>query len=174
MKVIREGNARPDKRTWTVQCDNCNTVLEIDEDDVTKDGELRSFLCCPVCNNRFNWKCNILEGEDVPLTHNYPEDFDDNTYAVPIDDNNRINEWIDNGIKHLRDNPDDFVWYTGTGNTLVFVFNYPDDREYYIVVSKNYMDAHSDYALDDYMIDWDQRAKRVWGLNNSVIDTGKE
>jgi len=54
---------------------------------------------------------------------------------VYLDDNVGVNipqdvveSWIKEGIQFFKDSPEETMWYMLSGNKLVFMTNYPDDR----------------------------------------------
>ena len=123
------GNAPPKVQT-EVECPNCGSILAVDEDDWVPSG----FVECPICGERID-ECLV----DKPWR--YPDAFFDSSGGVDLD-----NESINKEIKRLIDEmkkanePYDFAW-TGTGNTMVFVFDEPDEGDYWICVTKAYKDC---------------------------------
>ena len=72
----------------------------------------------------------------------YPDDFYIMNNAVKID-NKTINNWIQDCIKGLEENPNEVSWSISSGDTLVIVFrgNKEDGIKYDITVSKNHADT---------------------------------
>ena len=49
-----------------------------------------------------------------------------------------INKWVKQGIEYLEEHIDEYLWFTGTGDSKVFVQKFDGDNEYSITVCKNY------------------------------------
>lgn len=69
--------------------------------------------------------------------------------AIEISDE-EINKWIQQGIEYFRENKDEYYYFTGSGNTLVHIYRFDDDEEYYVVVSKDYESGEIEFEDDDY------------------------
>lgn len=75
------------------------------------------------------------------------EDFHDFRDGVDISDE-KINEWIDKGLKYFEKYPDSPYWRArfGSGNTSVIILKWQDDDGslpyYEIIVTKSYMSCH--------------------------------
>lgn len=61
-----------------------------------------------------------------------------------------INKWIQQGIEFLRENKDEYYYFTGSGNTLVHIYRFDGDEEYYVVVSKDYESSEVKFEEEDY------------------------
>ena len=133
MKILNEENGR------IVRCENCDTKIQYEKEDI-KYGEFGfSYLKCPVCNKNI-----ILDNEeDLKLNFNnieYPTHFYhfDGKRGVEID-NKQINIWIKellNRIKKENKNYD----FMGSGNTMVFIIK--DKSGYNMFVCPNYYEGH--------------------------------
>ena len=47
-------------------------------------------------------------------------------------------------------NKDEFVYFTGTGTTMVYVFRFTGDEEYEVVVTKDYYNTYIPFKSEDY------------------------
>ena len=82
----------------------------------------------------------------------YPNHFtvsSKNFTAVEISDE-EINKWIHEGLIYLRNNPDEYSCFIGSGNTLIHIYRFDDDEEYYVVVSKDYEHGDVEFEEGDY------------------------
>ena len=52
-----------------------------------------------------------------------------------------INKWVKQGIEYLEEHIDEYLWFTGTGNSKVFVQKLEGDNVYSITVCKNYYEV---------------------------------
>lgn len=134
MKII-ENNYKQEKTIERIVCDNCNSVFEINEDDINIDRFEDRYVCCPCCNNKV-W-IDYVTKDNIE----FPKHFSCFKNGVDIKDNT-INNWIKDSIKWLEENPNEPYRYIGTGNSIMIIFNHND--EYYIVVAKNYFDVTID------------------------------
>ena len=75
----------------------------------------------------------------------YSKDF----VAVEIPDK-RINEWIQEGVQYFRENPEEYAYYIGSGNTMVYMYRHTEDKEYYVIVSKDYEEGRIQFEEEDY------------------------
>ncbi len=101
---------------------------------------------------------------------NYPEDFDLFTNAVVISAE-KINQWIKEAVDYLESEPNEYSYYTASGNTIVIVFKHHE--EYHIIVSDKYADCN---VLIDTPINksndslWVDYSKKEIKLNNKYLD----
>ena len=133
MKILNEENGR------IVRCEDCDTKIQYEEEDI-KYGEFGiPYLKCPVCNKNIN----LDNEEDLKLNFNnieYPTHFYhfDGKKGVEID-NKQINIWIKellNRIKKENKNYD----FMCSGNTMVFIIK--DKSGYNMFVCPNYYEGH--------------------------------
>ena len=120
-------------------CENCNSVFEYEDSDITIDSDNVESVTCPCCNHR----CITYTPPTVE-TIKFPKDFyqfgiNKDAFNMP---DNEVTDNIKKCIKWLKENPNEPFRYTGYGNTFICVFNHKD--EYYIMVSKNYFDTSID------------------------------
>ena len=120
-------------------CEECNSVFQYNDCDISIDADGVESVTCPCCNHR----CIV----NTPTTEDnieFPKSFYQfgiNDGAVKIDDD-KITSEIKSSIKWLKDHPDADYRYWATGDTFSCVFNHKD--EYYIMVAKNYFDSYID------------------------------
>ena len=138
MKIIKN-NYEKEEISERYICEECNSVFEYNDYDISIDADGVESVICPCCNH----KCIV----SVPVTEKnieFPKSFyhfGENKGAVKID-NNEITSRIKESIVWLKRHPEEPYRYMGSGDTCVCVFNHED--EYYIMVAKNYFDASID------------------------------
>ena len=135
MKILNEENGR------IVRCENCDTKIQYEKEDI-KYGEFGfPYLKCPVCNKNIN----LDNEEDLKLNFNnieYPihfHQFNSKKNAVEID-NKQINIWIKELLNRIKNEEDGNFLFKGSGNTIVFVIKCEDS--YDIFVCPNYYEGH--------------------------------
>ena len=118
---------------------------------------------CPVCG-----KNSYVDDIDTPPitadTIKFPEHF--HYFGDGVDINNEeIQEWIKKAIKWFRENPENFSYSTGTGNTRIHVENFSGDEAYCVVVSKDFYETEIPYEKADYCAqdnyDWNWKNKGI-------------
>ena len=136
-----------------IKCENCGSVLEVLRED-THIGHLGlPYVTCPCCN----YEMSIEEFDDDAIdiyasNVKYPTHFtvlSKDFRAIEISDE-EINKWIQQGIEYFRNNKDEYYWYIGSGNTCVHIHRYDGDKEYYVIVSKDYESCEIEFEDDDY------------------------
>ena len=108
-------------------CENCGSIFKVSEDDIIQN----KYWECSLCHHK-----NYIESPDK-LYVSYPEDFSHTSDAVDVP-NDRINMWIKDSIAYLKNNPDEYMQYTISGNTLTLVTNDDDGDEFTVYVCKNF------------------------------------
>lgn len=134
-----------------VKCKYCKSVIELDKKDVDVFRDEVRYEC-PVCKreNTFPQFDGITDTPITADTIRFPNDFYHFGNGVNVTEKEIENE-IRKLIERFRNNIDESpYYYAAFGNTFIQVFNYPDDKEYYVVVSKNYYDIHIPYEQKDY------------------------
>lgn len=104
-------------------------------------------VICPVCKRR----SYVDEVSDKILTKDnvkFPINFFNCAEAIDIEPE-EIERWIKEGIEFFRKNPEAFSYTTGTGNAGILIQNYSGDKEYHVIVVKNYWDTFIPYDGED-------------------------
>lgn len=144
MKILNEENER------IVRCEDCDTKIQYEKEDI-KYGEFGiPYLKCPVCNKNID----LYDEEDLKLDFNnieYPihfHHFDSKKDAVEIDDK-QINIWIKELLNEIKNEEDENFLFEGSGNTMVFIKKSEDS--YDIFVCPNYYEANIFFEdLEDF------------------------
>ena len=148
MKIIKSGNnfVYPKR----LRCPICGTELEVEPDDWQLrygfTGEFVKFVKCPICHYLLSL-ADRIDDEPEFETYLYPADFDDFSVGKDMSDD-WINGMIREGVNYLKNNSDEIVWYTATGNTLIIIFSYSEDEEYCVSVAKNYKEVNIPYGQE--------------------------
>lgn len=135
-----------------VVCDRCGSELEYEKED-TRIGYLGvTHLDCPLCGEEI-----MLEGneQDITLTADnvkFPEYFwhTSKEYGAKEVDEHRIKKYIRQGIEYLRENKDDFSWYTQTGDSHIAIYKFEGDESYEIIVAKDFYSTEIPFEKEDY------------------------
>lgn len=134
-------------------CGDCGSELEYEESDL-RIGELGLvFLDCPLCDYE-----NIIEGNEntITLTKDnveFPTHFfhtSEEDGAVDVCTNEYVKESINKAIEYFRNNKNEFVWISETGNTSITVFRLDGDENYYVVVTNDYYSTNIPFEEEDY------------------------
>lgn len=161
MKVIQNNYDKPKQEKKQkhkveqvkVKCKNCGSVLEVERQDVHTGWLGFKYVTCPCCKYEMEVEEFDDEAETIYASNlKYPTHFtlsDKNFGAIEID-NEKINEWIQRGIRFLRENKEEYYYFTGSGNTFVHIYRFDEDEEYYIVVSKDYESGEVGFEAEDY------------------------
>lgn len=148
---VTEVNFKPYPRKLI--CESCESELEYEESDMEVGVLGVMHVKCPLCG--YN---NMLDGNenDVTLTKDnieFPRHFFHTSKedgAVDTCNNEYVKKCIKDAINYFRENKDEISYYTGTGNTMVFIYRYSDDNEYYVVVTNNYYSTYIPFESEDY------------------------
>ena len=132
MKIIKNNY----NETFQFTCNECNSVIEYDNDDICIDSYGRKYIICPCCGDEYYLDQEIITVDNVT----YPDHYHD--FSNGKDWNNTsINECVKKIILWLKENPGEPYKYIASGNTFICVFNHYDDDVYYVMVTKNYSDT---------------------------------
>lgn len=148
------GTIRPKPRIEKVnlKCENCKSVLEVSRED-THIGYLGlPFVTCPCCNYEMNVEEFDDDAIDICASNvKYPTHFTVSSQefgAVKISDE-EINKWVQQGIEYLRNNPEEYSYLIGSGNSMVHIYKFDGDKEYYVIVSKDYESGEIEFEKED-------------------------
>ncbi len=139
------------KRIRTV-CENCESELEITEND-THIGWLGfKYITCPCCGEETS--VEELECTDITKSNvKFPTHFLRVTKGlrnVKEEKEDRINEYIQEGISYLRKNKKETYWTAQTRDMFLIVFRYEGDEEYFVIVTKDYYETEVSFEPEDF------------------------
>ena len=119
-----------------IKCSECDSELEITEEDTHIGWMGARFITCPCCGE----ESMVDELDGITLTKDnveFPTHYYSFNKAVNIDDDT-INKWVKECIERFDPNDEnDWVRYIGSGDTMVFVFKFDEDTGYNVYVCKN-------------------------------------
>ena len=135
-----------------INCDKCDSELEITEED-THIGWLGArFITCPCCGK----EAMVDELDGITLTKGnleFPVHFNRTTKGlrnvVEINSDEIIKE-IQKAIAYFRVNKDEYYWYTSHGDLFLIVFRYSGDEEYFVMVTKDFYETYVPFEIEDY------------------------
>ena len=133
-------------------CDNCGSELEYDESDLRMGEYGCMFVDCPICGQD-----NMLEDNERSITLTvdnieFPVHFvrtNKDLRNVKEINSDEIVKKIREAITFFRANKDEYSWYTCYGDLFLIVFRYSDDKEYHVVVSKDFYDTYIPFDKRD-------------------------
>ena len=145
-----KGEKIPD--VLTIHCNECDSELEITEND-THIGWLGArFITCPCCGE----ESMVDELEGITLTKDnleFPIHFNRTTkglrHIVEVHSDEIING-IKKAITYFRENKDEWNWYTSHGDLFLSVYRYPDDEDYFVLVTKDFYETYIPFEREDY------------------------
>ena len=160
MKILRDNSKKieetmeekPVRIPVKISCTECNSELEITEED-THIGWLGArFVTCPCCGEE-----SMVDGmEGITLTKDnveFPVHFNRVTKGmrhVVETNSDEIIEDIQRGIEFFRKNKSEFCWYTSYKDMFLVIFRFQGDEEYYIMVAKDFYETHIPFERKDY------------------------
>ena len=171
MRVIREKKTN-NEFPKEIICERCGSDLEIDKYDI-KEGYLgQAYVECPVCGEK---TYNGLEDYNKDITIDsvkYPDNFYCFKDGVKLS-SDEVEKYIKDIVGHFRREPESFVSYAGSGNSVVIGFNFSGDEEYVIIVAQGYYETSIPYDREDYdaqnSIDWGWKNMPASNCNVSKI-----
>ena len=136
----------------TIHCNECDSELEITEND-THIGWLGArFITCPCCGE----ESMVDELEGITLTKDnleFPVHFNRTMSGlrnvIEIGANKIIKE-IQDAIMFLREHKDMGYKYVSYGDLFVIVFRYEGDENYFVLVTKDFYEVDIPFEKEDY------------------------
>ena len=150
LKVIKKNNEKCDSIfPLHVICEECESELEVEKEDIFYGYLGSSYVNCPVCGAKTPTDCEKL---DIKVTKDniiFPDYFYDFHNGVDYS-TEEIKKDITRGIEYFRKNPGEFAWFGGSGNTFIAIYNMEGDSEYQVIVAKGYYETLISYEQEDY------------------------
>ena len=123
-----------------IHCSECDSELEITEEDTHIGWMGARFITCPCCGE----ESMVDELDGITLTKDnveFPTHYYSFSDGVHIDDDT-VNKWVKECIEEFDPNDEnDWCRFTGSGDTMVFVSKLDEDEEYDVYVCKNYYET---------------------------------
>lgn len=133
-------------------CSECDSELEITEED-THIGWLGArFVTCPCCGE----ESIVDEFKGITLTKDnieFPVHFNRVTKGmrhVVETNSDEIIEDIQKGIEYLRKNKTEFYWSTSCKDMFLIIFRSQDENGYFIVVTKDFYETYIPFEGEDF------------------------
>ena len=144
---IEQEKSKP--KTYKITCENCESELEVEDDDIKVGTYGMGYVVCPCCGE----KTYPDEFADrFPLTKDnlrFPIHYSSYNKAIRVDDDT-INKWVKECIDRFDPNDEnDWLRYAGSRDTMVFVFKFDKDKEYDVYVCKNYYETFIPFNEND-------------------------
>lgn len=135
-------------------CDQCDSKLEVSEEDIHIGWLGAGFVTCPCCGE----ESMVDEVEGITLTIDnieFPVHFLHTKFGerhCKDISNEEIENDIRKGIEHFRRNKDVWYWYTMYGDMAMFIHRLEGDKGYSVYVTKDYYETDIPFENADY--DW--------------------
>ena len=135
-----------------IKCSECDSELEITEEDTHIGWMGARFINCPCCGK----EAMVDELNGITLTKDnleFPVHFKRTTKGlrnVVEVDSDEIIRGIQRGVTYFREHKDDYCWYTGYGDLFLIVFRYSGDEEYFVVITKDFYETYIPFEREDY------------------------
>ena len=138
-----------------INCSECDSELEITEEDTYIGWMGARFINCPCCGN----EAMIDEIDGITLTKDnleFPVHFIRTTkglrHIVEVNSNETVGEHngIFRGITYFREHKDEYYWYTSHGDLFLIIFRYSGDEEYFVMVTKDFYETYIPFEKEDY------------------------
>lgn len=118
-------------------CNNCGRTFEYDLDNCDIGEYGLYYIHCPHCDH---YDCiEEEEGIELNIDNLREEHFADHSNGKPVDFS-EIKRWIKIGITFLKSNPDQFVYFTMSGDSFIMIFREGD--EFGVVYTNDYEDVY--------------------------------
>lgn len=135
-----------------IHCSECDSELEITEEDTHIGWMGARFINCPCCGK----EAMVDELDGITLTKDnleFPVHFNRITKGlrniVEVNSDEIIKE-IQRGITYFRVNKDEYYWYASYGDLFLIVFRYSGDEEYFVMVTKDFYETYIPFEKEDY------------------------
>lgn len=135
-----------------INCSECDSELEITEEDTHIGWMGARFINCPCCGN----EAMVDELDGITLTKDnleFPVHFNRTAKGlrnvVEINSDKIIKE-IQSGITYFRRHKDEYYWYTSHGDLFLIIFRYSGDEEYFVMATKDFYETYIPFEREDY------------------------
>lgn len=133
MKIIKHGDTKSTAReivTKRVTCPICGCEFEYGSDEVQYNERKQAYVNCPECGG-FCVEEEEKDGFTLSNPPRFPQDFYNFTGGVE-QDNQTINKWIKEAIDYFFMYPDETLYFTACGNSILFAVNHEDGLHLYV------------------------------------------
>ena len=126
---------KPLNEKETAICELCGSEIHYDHIDGIGEYGLY-YVICPECLGKIYIDDGIdVNTENLAIEHfaNYSEDSKHIEFP-------RIKNWIKQGVEYLKQHPDEWAYYTCSGDSFVLVAR--DNEEYFVMYTDDYKDVY--------------------------------
>ena len=158
IKIIKnnykiQSNEEPIKNNKIrIHCSECDSELEITEEDTHIGWMGARFINCPCCGE----EAMVDELDGITLTKDnleFPVHFNRTAkglrHVVEVN-SDKIIKGIQKGITYFRRHKDEYYWYTSHGDLFLIVFRYSGDEEYFVMITKDFYETYIPFEREDY------------------------
>lgn len=135
-----------------IKCSQCDSEIEIVEEDTHIGWMGARFISCPCCGE----EAMVDELDGITLTKDnleFPVHFNRTTKGlrnvVEVNSDEIING-IKKAITYFRENKEEWNWYTSYGDLFLSVYRHPGDEEYFVMVTKDFYETYIPFEDEDY------------------------
>lgn len=156
MKILKNNVKKieetKEEKPVKISCTECNSELEITEEDTHIGWLGERFVTCPCCGE----ESTVDEFEGITLTKDnieFPVHFNRVTKGmrhVVETNSDEIIEKIQKGIETFRKNKTEFCWYTSFKDMFLIIFRFQDESNYFIVVTKDFYETCIPFEKKDF------------------------
>lgn len=153
IKVIKNNFEKEEYKTKTVTtfCNECDSELEVSEEDTYIGWLGARFAMCPCCGS----ETIVDEMDGITLTKDnleYPKHFihESKYHGCKEMSTNFILGEIKRAIEYFRDNKDEYAVEFGAGDSSIHVHRYSGDEEYHVVVTRDWYETDIPFESEDY------------------------
>lgn len=140
-----------DVKELKIICNECDSVLEIAPEDSHIGWLGARFVTCPCCGK----ETMVEQLDGITLTKDnieFPKHFlrsnkNMGCKEVPSD---FILSNIKESIMYFRRNKQEFAVELGAGDVSIHIYRYSGDKEYHIVVSRDWYETDIPFEVEDY------------------------
>ena len=128
-------------KTYKITCENCDSELEVEDDDIQVGTHGMGYVVCPCCGEE-TYADELADYFQLTKDNvEFPTHYYSFSDGVHIDDDT-VNKWVKECIEEFDPNDEnDWCRFTGSGDTMVFVSKLDEDEEYDVYVCKNYYET---------------------------------
>ena len=152
IKVIKNNFEKEEEKIKTVTtfCYECDSELEVSEEDTYIGWLGARFVMCPCCGS----ETMVDEMDGIILTKNnleYPEHFRHASkyHGYKEVSTDFILEEIKRAIDYFRENKEEYAVELGSGDCSIHVYRCPGDEEYHVVVTRDWYETYIPFEQED-------------------------
>ena len=153
IKVIKNNFEKEEEeiKTVTTFCDECDSELEVSEEDTYIGWLGARFTTCPCCGSEtmVDEMCGITLTKD---NLEYPKHFlhESKYHGCREVNTDFILGEIKKAIEYFREHKDEYAIELGTGDCSIHIHRYSGDEEYHIVVARDWYETDIPFEAGDY------------------------